>query len=180
MMTGNDDDHPTTTTTTIIVDHPQPAIASAAVSEEEGRTGDHSRSHRSNDNEASRKYRRTVYDHSDWSIHRKSYLLNDVHILFDGVIMNQIKREVLLTVVIAIAVCAWNALVGGYQDIHGNMHDSVILPPPVVEYDEVGGRVAVEQWRWWCQYAHKIGIPMEAFALVSPSLGLLLGECPRD
>ncbi len=188
MGVSDDDDHPpammttmttTTTTTTTVAQPPQPiiiipaAIPAPAAPGEEHRVVDGRRSSpylADNDNETSRKFRRTVYDHADWSEHRTSYLFDDIHMLFDGVIMNQIKGEVALTVLIAFSVCSWNALVGGYQDVCGNMHYPVI--PHSLPVDDGGWR-----WWWWWPHARKVGIPMEAFALVSPSLGLLLGEC---
>ncbi|KAL3816697.1 hypothetical protein ACHAXA_009136 [Cyclostephanos tholiformis] len=183
MGVSDDDDHPpammtttTTTTTTTVAQPPQPiiiipaAIPAPAAPGEEHRVVDGRRSSpylADNDNETSRKFRRTVYDHADWSEHRTSYLFDDIHMLFDGVIMNQIKGEVALTVLIAFSVCSWNALVGGYQDVCGNMHYPVI--PHSLPVDDGGWR-----WLWWWPHARKVGIPMEAFALVSPSLGLLL------
>lgn len=105
--------------------------------------------------EGSRKYRRTVYTHDQWVKHRSSdRFVNNLRTLFQSGIYKQVGREVFLTVSIAISVCVWNALVGGYQDFSGAMHDPVI------------------QERW----AMKVGLPMEAFNLLSPSLGLLLGE----
>jgi len=103
--------------------------------------------------EGSRKYRRTVYTHDQWVKHRSSdRFVNNLRTLFQSGIYKQVGWEVFLTVSIAVSVCVWNALVGGYQDFGGTMHDPVIQ----------------ESW------AMKVGIPMEVFNLLSPSLGLLL------
>ncbi|KAL7536531.1 hypothetical protein ACHAXR_009275 [Thalassiosira sp. AJA248-18] len=103
--------------------------------------------------EGSRKYRRTVYTHDQWVKHRSSdRFVNNLRSLPSSGIYKQISKEVFLTVSIAVSVCVWNALVGGYEDFAGVMHDPVIQ----------------ESW------AQKVGMPMEAFTLLSPSLGLLL------
>ena len=59
-----------------------------------------------------------------------------------------------MTTSIAISVCVWNALVGGWEDFGGVMHDPVIT----------------ESW------AVKVGLPMTPFTILNSSLGLLLGE----
>mmetsp|Transcript_30234 Transcript_30234/g.65286 ORF Transcript_30234/g.65286 Transcript_30234/m.65286 type:complete len:531 (-) Transcript_30234:10-1602(-) len=103
--------------------------------------------------EGSRKYRRTVYTHDQWRKHRSSdRFFNNLGTLFQSGIYKQVGNEVFLTVSIAVSVCVWNALAGGYQDFSGAMHDPVLA----------------EGW------AMKIGMPLEAFTLLSPSLGLLL------
>ena len=105
--------------------------------------------------EGSRKYRRTVYTHDQWVKHRSSdRFVNNLRTLFQSRIYKQIGREVFFTVCIAVSVCVWNALVGGYQDFGGEVHDAVIQ----------------ESW------ALKVGLSMEIFNVLSPSLGLLLGE----
>lgn len=103
--------------------------------------------------EGSRKYRRTVYTHDQWVKHRSpDRFVNNLGSFTQSGIYKQVSQEVFLTVSIAVSVCVWNALVGGYQDFSGVMHDAVIQ----------------EDW------AMKVGMPLEAFTLLSPSLGLLL------
>ena len=105
--------------------------------------------------EGSRKYRRTVYTHDQWVKHRSpDRFINNLSSLFASGIYKQVGREVFATVSIAVSVCVWNALAGGYEDFSGVMHD------PVLQGD----------------WAMKVGLPMQAFTLLSPSLGLLLGE----
>ena len=105
--------------------------------------------------EGSRRYRRTVYTHEQWVKHRSSdQFVNNLRTIFRSGIYKQVGREVFLTVSIAVSVCVWNALVGGYEDFGGAMHDPVIQ----------------ESW------AIKVGMPMDVFNILSPSLGLLLGE----
>jgi len=103
--------------------------------------------------EGSRKYRRTVYTHEQWVKHRSSdRFVNNLRTLFQSGIYKQIGREVFMTISVAVSVCVWNALVGGYEDFGGVMHDPVIQ----------------ESW------ATKVGMPMDVFNILSPSLGLLL------
>ena len=105
--------------------------------------------------ERSRRYRRTVYTHDQWVKHRSpDRFKSNLSTLFQSGIYKNVGSEVFLTVSVAVSVCVWNALVGGYQDFAGVMHDPVIQ----------------EAW------AQKVGLPMEAFTLLSSSLGLLLGE----
>lgn len=105
--------------------------------------------------EGSRKYRRTVYTHDQWVKHRSTdRFANNLGTLLNSGIYKQVGTEVAATVAVAVAVCVWNALVGGAQDFGGVVHD------PLIRGD----------------WATKAGLPMEAFTIVSPSLGLLLGE----
>ena len=105
--------------------------------------------------EGSRKYRRTVYTHKEWVKHRSSdRFVRNIQTLFNSGIYKQVANEVTLTSSVAVFVCAWNLLVGGYQDFAGVMHDPVIR----------------ESW------AMMIGLPLTPFTLLTPSLGLLLGE----
>ena len=105
--------------------------------------------------EGSRKYRRTVYTHDQWVKHRSSdRFVNNLTTIFNSGIYKQVGQEVFATVSIAVSVCVWNALVGGYEDFSGVMHDPVFVEP----------------------WAQKVGLPMEAFTILSSSLGLLLGK----
>ena len=109
--------------------------------------------------EGSRKYRRTVYTHDQWVKHRSSdRFINNLRTLPNSGIYKQVGKEVFLTTSIAISVCVWNALVGGYEDFGGVMHDPVIA----------------ESW------AVKVGMPMTPFTVLNSSLGLLLGELHND
>ena len=104
--------------------------------------------------EESRKYRRTVYSHDDWRKHRSPdrfiYYLSSLGV--SGVYKN-IRREVGATTAIAVLVCLYNALVGGYTDFSGVEHGPVITNS-------------------WLTVA---GLPLTPFSLSTSSLGLLLG-----
>lgn len=105
--------------------------------------------------EGSRKYRRTVYTHDQWVKHRSpDRFVNNLSTLFNSGIYKNVGKEVFATTSVAVFVCAWNMLVGGYQDLAGVMHDPII------------------QGEW----AKVIGLPLQAFTTLSPSLGLLLGK----
>lgn len=105
--------------------------------------------------EGSRKYRRTVYTHKEWVKHRSSdRFVNNLQTLFNSGIYKQIGTEVFITTSVAVFVWAWNLLVGGYQDFNGVMHDPILR----------------ESW------ALMIGLPLTPFTILTPSLGLLLGE----
>ena len=101
--------------------------------------------------EAQRQFRRTVYTHDDWKKHRSQdrffyYLLA----IFKSGVYKNMGREVGAVTTIAALVIAINALTGGYTDFSGIDH------PGLLPFD-------------------KIGLPLAAFTLTSPSLGLLLG-----
>ncbi|KAK1733442.1 bestrophin family protein [Skeletonema marinoi] len=103
--------------------------------------------------EGSRKYRRTVYTHDQWVKHRSpDRFVNNLSTLFNSGIYKNVGKEVFATTSVAIFVWAWNMLVGGYQDLAGVAHDPIIQ----------------EEW------AKIVGLPLQAFTTVSPSLGLLL------
>lgn len=105
--------------------------------------------------EEQRKLRRTVYSHDDWKKHRNQdrFLVYLAAIFKSGVYKN-LAGEVILATGVASFVCFYNAVVGGYTDLAGNAHpaliQSVLFP--------------------------KLGLPLQAFTLTSPSLGLLLGK----
>lgn len=104
--------------------------------------------------EESRKYRRTVYSHDDWRKHRSPdrFLYYLVSLGVSGVYKN-IRREVGAVTAIAVFVCVYNALVGGYTDFAGVTHGPVIADS-------------------WFAVA---GLPLTPFSLLTSSLGLLLG-----
>jgi putative membrane protein len=104
--------------------------------------------------EASRPYRRTVYSHDDWVKHRSPdrFFRNILSITTSGVYKN-ISREIMLTTTVATFVVLWNMLAGGYTDLSGVAHGAVL-----------SGR-----------FIRVLTLPLDAFTLSSPSLGLLLG-----
>lgn len=106
--------------------------------------------------EGQRYYRRTVYSHDDWERHRKQdrFVVYLAAIFKSGVYKN-LSGEVTLATFIATFVCVWNIIVGGYTDLSGVAHDALIQS----------------------SLFPKIGLPMAAFTLTSPALGLLLGMC---
>ena len=109
--------------------------------------------------EGSRKYRRTVYTHADWVKHRGSdRFVNNIKTLFNSGIYKQVSREVYATTAVAIFVFLWNMIAGGYTDLAGVQHGPLLTSP----------------------YVQVIGLPLTAFTLVSPSLGLLLGKLRRQ
>ena len=101
--------------------------------------------------EESRKYRRTVYSHDDWRKHRSQdrffYYLSS---MFSSGVYKNLGREVTATTAVATLVCLYNCLAGGYLDLEGVKHAAVLPILPM------------------------LGLPLAAFTLTSPSLGLLL------
>lgn len=106
--------------------------------------------------EEQRKFRRTVYTHDDWKKHRSQdrFLYYLLAIFKSGVYKN-LGREVSTVTLIAASVVAYNAVVGGYQDLDGVKQSALISS----------------------QYLPVLTLPMTAFTLTSPALGLLLGKC---
>lgn len=100
--------------------------------------------------EESRKYRRTVYSHDDWRKHRSPdrFFFYLSSMLSSGIYKN-IGREVTATTAVATFVFLWNNLTGGYTDLDGVKQAGLITAP-------------------------MLGLPLAAFTLTSPSLGLLL------
>jgi len=105
--------------------------------------------------EEQRKLRRTVYTHDDWKKHRSQdrFIVYLAAIFKSGVYKN-LANEVFLATFIATFVCVYNAIVGGYTDFGGINHPGLIQ----------------------ISFLPKVGLPMQAFTLTSPSLGLLLGK----
>jgi hypothetical protein len=104
--------------------------------------------------EAQRPFRRTIYTHDDWKKHRSQdrffYYVLSMFNMKSGVYKN-LSNEVAIVTFIATSVCLINGLTGGYTDLEGIEH-AALLP------------------------LGKVGIPLSAFTLTSPSLGLLLGK----
>jgi len=103
--------------------------------------------------EDQRKLRRTVYTHDDWKKHRNQdrFIVYLAAIFKSGVYKN-LKNEVVLATSIAAFVCFYNCIVGDYQDLSGASHPGLVQ----------------------MQFLPKLGLPLQAFTLTSPALGLLL------
>lgn len=106
--------------------------------------------------EEQRRFRRTVYSHDDWKKHRNQdrFIVYLAAIFKSGVYKN-LAGEVSLATGFAAVLVLWNALVvgDGWYDLEGVKHASLLgdlLP--------------------------RAGLPLSAFTLTSPSLGLLLGK----
>jgi len=103
--------------------------------------------------ESQRQLRRTVYTHDDWKKHRSQdrfiyYLLA----IFNSGVYENLGRVLEATTLSATSVVAYNALVGGYTDFDGVKHAALISTSILPQ----------------------LTIPLNAFTLTSPSLGLLL------
>ena len=62
--------------------------------------------------EKSRKYRRTVYGHSDWIDHRSSdRIYSNLNNIFFSGIVRQLKESVTLVALVATALVAWNNVI---------------------------------------------------------------------
>lgn len=105
--------------------------------------------------EEQRKFRRTVYTHDDWRKHRsQDRFVYYLAAMFKSGVYKNLGREVGLVTLVAVFVCVYNGLVSGYTDFAG------------VEYAGLNTIIPA---------LPKVGIPITAFTLTSPSLGLLLG-----
>ena len=106
----------------------------------------------SDSNEASRKFRRTVYSFADWPVHRSPERFRDgVKTFFASRILRGLFQQVSFIGWVATFTVCWNGLTGGFVDF-GGVHRAPLLKglPMMV-------------------------LPMELFSLTSSSLGLLLG-----
>lgn len=105
--------------------------------------------------EESRAYRRTVYTHNDWVRHRESnrFFRNLRSFLTSG-IYRTLFKEVSFITSVATFVVVWNCLFGEYQDLQSVTHVGMLK--------EMYPTVPLMQ------------LPLAAFTLSSPSLGLLL------
>jgi len=103
--------------------------------------------------ESKREFRRTVYTHDDWKNHRSQdrfvKYLGDI--LKKGTYKN-LFGEVALVGTVATFVVVYNAVVGGYSDANGVDHAALINN----------------------ELFQKLTLPLGAFTVTSPSLGLLL------
>jgi len=101
--------------------------------------------------EESRKFRRTVYSHDDWKKHRsQDRFIYYLFAIFKSGVYKNLGREVTATSLVATLVVIYNCIAGGYTDLDGMQQAAIIEGLP------------------------KIGLPLAAFTLTSPSLGLLL------
>lgn len=103
--------------------------------------------------EESRKFRRTVFTHDDWVKFRDQnrFWSNIATTLNSGLFIN-LQQEIAITTAVAVFVCVWNAIAGGYVDFAGVKHAALSDNP----------------------FFQLIGLPLSPFTLSSPSLGLLL------
>jgi predicted membrane chloride channel (bestrophin family) len=94
-----------------------------------------------------------VYTHDDWVRHRSPDRFgNNLSTLFNSGIYKQVANEVFATTAVATFVFLWNMIAGGYTDLAGVQHGPIIDSP----------------------LAQMVGLPMTAFTILTPSLGLLL------
>lgn len=92
----------------------------------------------------------------DWKKHRSpDRFLFYLAAIFNSGVYKNLGREVGFTTAIAVFVCVYNGLVGGFTDLGGVTHEALIQ----------------------ATFLSKIGLPLAPFTLASPSLGLLLGTC---
>ena len=106
--------------------------------------------------EESRRYRRTVYTHDDWRKHRSpDRFIYYIRSLFSSGVYKNLGREVTATTAVATFVCLYNCLAGGYTDFEGVKHAAFFVTKDGFSLP-------------------MIGLPLAAFTLTSPSLGLLL------
>lgn len=104
--------------------------------------------------EGSRKYRRTVYTHNEWVKHRASdRFFGNIATMVNSGVYKSLAKEVLATTAVATFLVVWNAVAGGYTDLEGVQHAAIMSALPMLV------------------------LPLTPFTLLSPSLGLLLGEC---
>jgi putative membrane protein len=108
--------------------------------------------------EESRKYRRTVYTHDDWVIHRSPdrFVRNILTTPSSGIYKN-IGPQIASVTAVASCIFLWNMAAGGYTDFEGINHEAIISS----------------------QFLPRLALPLTGFTLSSPFLGLLLGKCSR-
>ena len=105
--------------------------------------------------EESRAYRRTVYTHNDWVRHRESNrFFRNLRSFVSSGIYRTLFKEVSFITSVATFVVVWNCLFGEYQDLQSVTHVGMLK--------EMYPTVPLMQ------------LPLAAFTLSSPSLGLLL------
>mmetsp|Transcript_27489 Transcript_27489/g.56300 ORF Transcript_27489/g.56300 Transcript_27489/m.56300 type:complete len:427 (-) Transcript_27489:140-1420(-) len=103
--------------------------------------------------EAQRKFRRTVYTHNDWKKHRsQDRFVYYLAAIFKSGVYKNLGGEVGVTTALATFLVLYNAVVGGYTDFSGAEHAALISS----------------------NFLPVLTLPLSAFTLTSPSLGLLL------
>uniref|UniRef100_A0A7S1YR76 Bestrophin homolog n=1 Tax=Ditylum brightwellii TaxID=49249 RepID=A0A7S1YR76_9STRA len=101
--------------------------------------------------EGARKFRRTVYTHDDWVLHRsQDRFIDYVAAIFKSGVYKNLDNEVRAMTFVAGFVVVWNCITGGYTDLEGIQQAALRPDLPV------------------------LSMPLSAFTLTSPSLGLLL------
>jgi len=106
--------------------------------------------------EAQRQFRRTVYTHDDWKKHRsQDRFIYYLAAIFNSGVYKNLGREVGAVTAVATFLVIYNALVGGYTDFEGVKHAAVLQLPLLGDLP-------------------KLTLPLAAFTVTSPSLGLLL------
>lgn len=100
--------------------------------------------------EQSRQYRRTVYSHSDWIRHRNnpaggSRIFANIRGMFFSGIIRQMRGDIAVVTAVATFVVLWNDYIVPYSEAHATLMN---LPD--------------------------LDLPLSAFTLSSPALGLLL------
>mmetsp|Transcript_35922 Transcript_35922/g.78705 ORF Transcript_35922/g.78705 Transcript_35922/m.78705 type:complete len:418 (+) Transcript_35922:126-1379(+) len=101
--------------------------------------------------EQQRLFRRTVYTHDDWKKHRsQDRFFNYLARAFKSGVYKNMDREVSIATIVASVVVVYNLFATGYTGLDGVQHGAIIDGLP------------------------KLSLPLNAFTVTSPSLGLLL------
>jgi hypothetical protein len=109
--------------------------------------------------EESRKYRRTVFSHADWEGFRSPdrFIRNLTQMPSSGIYKN-LARELIATTGVAAFCFVFNMLTGDYTDFGGVTHAGILKDTMLP----------------------LLTLSLTPFTLLSPSLGLLLGEFQRE
>lgn len=103
--------------------------------------------------EQQRLFRRTVYTHDDWKKHRsQDRFFNYLARAFRSGVYKNMDREVSIATIVASVAVVYNLFATGYIGLDGLQHAAIIDGLP------------------------KMSLPLNAFTVTSPSLGLLLGK----
>ena len=103
--------------------------------------------------EQQRKFRRTVYSHDDWKKHRsQDRFFNYLARAFRSGVYKNMDREVAIVTIVASVAVVYNIFATGYTGLDGVQYGAIIEGLP------------------------KMSLPLNAFTVTSPSLGLLLGK----
>ena len=105
--------------------------------------------------EESRRYRRTIYRHSDWLKHRsETRLLRNLQGTLTSGVVRSLLSEVSAVALVSLSIILWNCLLFGYDDFSMEAHAGVF-----------GGHLPDFL---------RLTLPISIFTLSSPALGLLL------